>query len=72
MPEGSDLVLVDDGGEAGLAVLLFHRLQLAHDQLLDPLRAAGQILQVVDLVPEGLLLLDRTSLWGRSGTSSTS
>ena len=55
---GGNLVLVDDGGEAGLGVLLLHVPQLLDDDLPDPPGIAGQILQVVDLVPEGLLLPD--------------
>ena len=51
-------MLVDDGGEAGLGVLLLHVPQLLDDDLPDPPGIAGQILQVVDLVPEGLLLPD--------------
>ena len=47
-----DLVGVDDGGAAGLAVFLGGGVQLLHDDLLHPLRAVQQVLQIVDLIPQ--------------------
>ena len=51
-----DLVGVDDGGAAGLAVFLGGGVQLLHDDLLHPLRAVQQVLQIVDLIPQGVRL----------------
>ena len=47
---------VDDGGAAGLAVFLGGGVQLLHDDLLHPLRAVQQVLQIVDLIPQGVRL----------------
>ena len=47
-----DLVGVDDGGAAGLAVFLGGGVQLLHDDLLHPLGAVQQVLQIVDLIPQ--------------------
>ena len=52
-----DLVGVDDGGAAGLAVFLGGGVQLLHNDLLHPLGAVQQVLQIVDLVPQGIGLL---------------
>ena len=49
-----DLVGVDDGGAAGLAVFLGGGVQLLHDDLLYPLGAIQQVLQIVDLIPQGV------------------
>ena len=51
-----DLVGVDDGGTAGLAVFLGGGVQLLHNDLLHPLRAVQQVLQIVDLIPQGVRL----------------
>ena len=53
-----DLVSVDNGGAAGLAVLPRRLVQLLHDDLFHPLGAAQNVLQVLDLVLEGGGLVD--------------
>ena len=48
---------IDNGGAAGLAVFLGGGVQLLHNDLLHPLGAVQQVLQIVDLVPQGVGLL---------------
>ena len=43
---------VDDGGAAGLTVFLSGGVQLLHNDLLHPLGAVQQVLQIVDLIPQ--------------------
>ena len=47
---------IDDGGTAGLAVFLSGGVQFLHNDLLHPLGAVQQVLQIVDLVPQGIRL----------------
>ena len=51
-----DLVGIDDGGTAGLTVFLSGGVQFLHNDLLHPLGAVQQVLQIVDLVPQGIRL----------------
>ena len=51
-----DLVAEHDGGAAGLTVLFRHLVQLVDDDLFHPLGIIQDLLQIVDLIPQGIRL----------------
>ena len=55
---GGELVGVNDGGPAGLAVLLRRLLQFLQNDFLHPAGVLEDVLQVVDFILEGLGLFD--------------